>query len=165
MNVTEFRTQLLAIINAYPQEEGNAWIFEMYLPSLKQDSIKETGDLLSDLYNNLDLRHLNIMATSFYKSVTEDPTYYYIGSIDTDKIVIDKKSNEVLLLSEEDDLLYYLAMDLSSYLEVLVLLSAYSIQGYFGHTFIASDRKAVLTRCKAILKEEKYFPYYEVSFS
>lgn len=165
MNVTEFRAQLLTIVGMYPNDDDNSWIYEMYLPGLKKDSIKETGDLLNDLFNNLDLSNLNIIAISFYNRISEGSNFYHIGFIDTSKIVIDKKSKEVLLLSEEDDLLYYLAMDLSAYLEILILLSAYSIQGYFGHVFTKEEKKLLLMKCKDVLRIEKYFPYYEVSFS
>jgi hypothetical protein len=165
MNVAEFRKELLTIIDAYPRNEHNSWIFEMYLPVLKQESISEAGNLLYDLFSNLDLSNLNIIAISFYNKIIESTDSYYIGFIDTNKIVIDKKSEEVLLLSEDDDLLFYLARNLSDYLEILILLGEYSIQGYFGHSFTDLEKESVLVKCKEVLKREKYFPYYEISFS
>ncbi|SEW51865.1 hypothetical protein [Chitinophaga arvensicola] len=100
MNVTEFRARLLAIAGLYPNDD-NSWIYEMYLPGLKSDSIKETGDLLNDLFNNLDLSNLNITAISFYNKVSEDANFYHIGFIDTGKIIIDKKAKKCCCMRME----------------------------------------------------------------
>jgi hypothetical protein len=70
------------------------------------------------------------------------------------------------LISEDGDILFYLAADLVTYLSVLVEISDYSIQGFMVHNykFTNEDRSGILKVVKDILKHKKYFPYYDISF-
>jgi hypothetical protein len=66
------------------------------LPKMKLDSFLITTDLLSDLFNNFDLKKIDIFGMGFNDKMKEsDEGNLIIGGIDTDQIVVDKKIQEV----------------------------------------------------------------------
>jgi hypothetical protein len=167
MNVEIFYNNLLNITNKYVYNSENLWVKNLFLPKMKLDSFLITTDLLNDLFNNFHLKEIDISGMGFNDKVKEsDEGNLIIGSIDTDQIVVDKKTQEVKLISEDGDILFYLAADLATFLSVLIEISDYSIQGFMvqNYKFTNEDRSGILKIVKDILKYEKYFSYYDISF-
>lgn len=148
----------------YSFDVSNEWIRDMFLPKKKNASFSSTGDLLTDLFTDLDFRNFQIPGFWFVSGHGVDTRYITIGACDTDRICIDRKTQEVLSFTEDDEFRYYLAGSLSDYLSVLLLLIGYHIPGFMGHTYTDSEHDELLSKLKMVLISDKYFPYYEDSY-
>ncbi|PSL18613.1 hypothetical protein [Chitinophaga ginsengisoli] len=161
MNIVEFEQQLLDITNKYPRQDESSWIFEMYEPKRLKPVIDSNGDLLHDLFKTFDLSELTAMGLYFNKGINENEDYFLFGGRDTDMLVVDKKTLEVKFLTEDDELLHVLARTFSDYLSIFVALSEFSIKGFFGHNISDEEGDDLLKKCKEIVKDSKYFSFYE----
>lgn len=161
MNIVEFEQQLLDITSKYPREEESLWIFEMYEPRPLQPVRDSDGDLLHDLFKTFDLSQLTATGLYFNKSIKENEEFFIFGGRDTDMLVVDKKTLEIKFLTEDDELLHVLARTFSDYLSIFVALSEFSIKGFFGHSISDEEGDDVLKKCKEIVKDDKYFSFYE----
>jgi hypothetical protein len=164
MNVIEFYNELALIAARYPRTEDNEWIFEMHLPKKRKEWIKPSPHILPELFEWLDLSKVQPLGHSFNKEIIEEDAYYWFGAVDTDRLLIDKGTGEVVSMSEDDELIYYLAANIEDYLSIFVAFSDYSIKGFFGYAFKEQDKHAMAATCLRIVRQEKYFPFYQVSF-
>lgn len=164
MNVIEFYNELALIAARYPRLEDNEWIFEMHLPKKRKELIAASPQVLTELFEYLDLSAVQPLGHSFNKEVTEEDDGYWFGTVDTDKLMVDKATGEVIVMTEDDELRYYLAANIEDYLSIFTAFSDFSIKGFFGYVFNENDRHAMREVCLRIVKHGKYFPFYQDSF-
>lgn len=165
MNIIDFQNRLTDIVSNYPPDVDNNWIYDLYRPLKRNPDAIPCGDLLKDLFEYLDLSKLDAMGFWFSQKCVGDERYIYFGANDTNKIAIDKLNSEVVLIDADDTLLYVLAGNLSDYLSVFIAFSEYSIKGYYGYKFTEEDRVAFGKACKGMVKDKKFFGFYEEHFS
>jgi hypothetical protein len=163
MNTELFYNSLLAIIKKHSLTDGDLWIVEMFLPIRKTSMFSDTDNLIKDFFNDFNPKKMDISGHAFYDKLIESE-FKMIGYIDTDKIIIDETSGEIKLVSEDNDLLFELAPDFSTYLLILVQLADYSIPGFLRHKYLQDDRKRILQIITEILKSDRYLGYYELTF-
>ncbi|NIG55386.1 hypothetical protein [Chitinophaga sp. Cy-1792] len=129
-----------------------------------QSGIVLTGNVVIELLSKYDLSKVEIGMVGFSKAVTEDESFYYIGSVEVDLLVINKYSGiiQVLEYDQPKHTLWDCAHNCPAFLEALLICKGYFWECLLDDVVYNDDvrRSATVEQCAYIAGGEAYYDFY-----
>lgn len=132
MNAIKFVEELKSIPNKDRVRKlglGEDFISQYYSSFICLEKVSKplvTGNVLLDLIGNYDCNNLQIGMLSFNLKTIEDDSYFYIGKMEVDDLVINKKNSQVEVIEfGVRNVLWECALNSASFLEALILCAKY----------------------------------------
>ncbi|MFB6455602.1 hypothetical protein ACE38W_10060 [Chitinophaga sp. Hz27] len=123
-----------------------------------------TDNVIIDLLNKYDLSKVEIGMVVFSKTVTEDDSYFYIGTVEVDLLVINKKSGiiQVLEYDQPNHTLWDCANNSVAFLQALLVCNGYFWECLLDDVVYNDDlkRAATVERCAHIAGGDAYYDFY-----
>ncbi len=142
---------------------------EQYLSSYSLKRINDdtvSNDPLLDLIYKYDISPLDISMIGFNnkEDVLETDKYIFFGKEEANALVINKITNEVILLNSEDPdyIISKCSKDTDSFLEALLLVEEFNQQMFFDEDLV-EDQIAIMAKAKEIAEiagGEKYLNFH-----
>ncbi len=139
---------------AYSKEILNDYTIKIF------KEIDQTSDLLKQFRESVIYKGFSVFGF-WFTEITDSEKFTQIGSLDTDLIVVLKKTAEVVLIEKySEKIVGYLAKDFSTFLDLLPELINYDKIGFLGENYTIEIKESLKEKLSE-LNEDKYYSFYK----
>lgn len=126
----------------------------------------EEGDEILNLISNYDVSKLEIAMITFFSKIKQTSDYYIIGEVESDSLVMKKKTYELLVLDEFDgsNVLWYCAKNGSKFLDALLYCVSFFNKRLLNDSLWEDQDLILLTvnECANIAGGKKYEDFFKM---
>jgi len=164
MTPIDFVDRINQLLRNYNITEEQEYLYEILIPKLKRSDLGLTGDFLTDLYNKYDLSGRTV-GFEFLRKLEINSNYVFFGLSDPFYIGLDKNTKEIIMFDSEFGKVHLkLAKDLDQFINVIILIFDYGLDGWISEKqYSKDDRKSLFLKIKEFVDQE-YLTYYEQSY-
>lgn len=155
------------LVNSGVTEAGADRMIKNYI-GIESSNVSLIGsNELVDLINNFNLSTVEVRLITFNGKVTEDSSYYFVGKVEVDHLVVNKVTNAVEVLDFDDlqNKLWSCAANASQFLDALILCASFSKQCMFDDDLWENSDiilKTALEISEVAGGEEVYEEFYKM---
>ncbi|WP_282074074.1 hypothetical protein [Polaribacter atrinae] len=161
---SEFVDRIKQLVGTHNLSDEQEFLNGILIPKSKNIDSNRSGEFLTDLYSNYDLRG-RIIGIEFLGRLNETSDFIFFASSDPFDIGIEKKTNKIIMYDYEFNQIHLkLANDINEFIKIILLIFEYGLDGWiYNKQYTKADRSRLLRKIKEIVDVE-YLKYYEESY-
>ena len=118
------------------------------------------------LYTNYAVGLVEYFWISFRSTYEDSEELLWFATFDgIFDVVLNKLSGEIEIIEDSGELKFAVAPNMDVFLNVLILMAEYNVKGFIPNgKYTDEDHADMMNKCKQLVKDEYFFPFYEHTF-
>ncbi|MCX6180524.1 MAG: hypothetical protein NT150_01170 [Bacteroidetes bacterium] len=137
-------------------------IYKEVCVPLKIES-KTCDSFFECLYKNYSVGLLQPMKLCFWSEYEDSDELFWFATYDEIfDVVLNKLSGEIEIIEDNGQLKFAIAPNLDVFLNILIIVAEYDVKGFTPNgKYTDEDSIEIINKCKNLVKDEYFFPFYE----